>query len=580
MSDLLNSASLVMIPSGYAEDKVYSVVPSDGSGDMAFTRASNGTRVNGAGLVEVTPWNLLQYSEDFTNGVWTTYQSSITSNSTTAPNGTNTADSLIDNTSNDQHLIQQGVATSAGTHTISVYAKSNTLSHSWIKYFDGTSAQESGIYNLSNATVSGSGSIESVGNGWCRLSLQVTTLANTGYFYILTSDGTNKFYAGTGKSIFIWGYQLNIGSTAKPYFPTTDRLNVPRLTYQNGGGGCPSLLLEKQSTNLFNYSEQFDQSSWTKQNSSVTANATNSPDGTTNADKFIASNANAFHAMYGLNSVLNGSHTISVYAKKGEYDFIVLHDQFSSTFNAVFNLNTGAVVSGSGASIQSIGNGWYRCIVTFNGGGNTVIASLSPSPTSSAGTNYQGDGTSGVFIWGAQLEDSSYPTSYIPTTSSSATRVADACFKTGISSLIGQTEGTLFAEFDFKSTANTGTYDSIINIATNANSSIDVLKNNTTSELYIFAINAGSIQVNSTGISGTNILGRHKVALAYKTNDYICYLDGVQVFTDTSATVPACSNLYLGAFLGSSNQLGGTISQAVLFKTRLTNAELASLTTI
>ena len=174
----------------------------------------------------------------------------------------------------------------------------------------------------------------------------------------------------------------------------------------------------------------------------------------------------------------------------------------------------------------------------------------------------------------------SYATSYIKTTSASATRVADACFKTGISSLIGQTEGTLFAEFDIKSIANTGSYDSIINIATDGNNSIDVLRNNTTSQLYIFAINGGTIQVNSTGISGTNILGRHKVALAYKANDYICYLDGVQVFTDTSASVPTCSNLYVGAYLGVDNQMNGTNFQSVLFKTRLTNAELASITSL
>jgi hypothetical protein len=158
--------------------------------------------------------------------------------------------------------------------------------------------------------------------------------------------------------------------------------------------------------------------------------------------------------------------------------------------------------------------------------------------------------------------------------------VADACFKTGISSLIGQTEGVLFVVFDLKSTANTVTYDSIINIATDANNSIDIVKFNTTNELYVFAINGGVIQVNSTGISGTNIQGKHKMALAYKLNDYVCYLDGVQVFADTSATVPSCSNLYLGAYLGSANQLGGAISQAILFPTRLTNAELASITTI
>ena len=97
MSTLLEQASLVMIPSGYKEDVVYSQIPTDGSGDLTFTRASNGTRINSAGLVEVCPWNLLQYSEDFTNGFWNkaitgSATFTVTANQTTAPNGTTTAD--------------------------------------------------------------------------------------------------------------------------------------------------------------------------------------------------------------------------------------------------------------------------------------------------------------------------------------------------------------------------------------------------------------------------------------------------------------------------------------------------------
>jgi len=80
MSDLLNSASLVMIPSGYKEDVVYSQIPTDGSGDLSFTRASNGTRVNSAGLVEVVPWNLALQSETFDNASWVKSNSTITAN--------------------------------------------------------------------------------------------------------------------------------------------------------------------------------------------------------------------------------------------------------------------------------------------------------------------------------------------------------------------------------------------------------------------------------------------------------------------------------------------------------------------
>jgi hypothetical protein len=290
----------------------------------------------------------------------------------------------------------------------------------------------------------------------------------------------------------------------------------------------------------------------------LTANYATSPDGTSNATR-VQINQGSLYAVWqqviGTTSGTTYTYSIWMKAVSGTPTIVWLYD---GTANRNITLT----------------NEWVRYTWTFSAG-SLMIARFAVW-SSVWGTSSSAD----ILAWGAQLEASSYPTSYIPTTSASATRVADACFKTGISSLIGQTEGVLFAEFDMMSNANSGAYQTIINIATDANNSIDILKNNTTSELYVFAINGGVIQVNSIGISGTNILGRHKIALAYKANDYVCYLDGVQVFTDTSATVPTCSNLYVGAYLGASNILAGSIAQAILFKTRLTNAELASITSL
>jgi len=337
-------------------------------------------------------------------------------------------------------------------------------------------------------------------------------------------------------------------------------------------------------------SEDFTNANWDQTNCTITANDTTSPDGTQNADKLTTTSTSGENEVrfssFSIVGNVGSSYTTTVYAKKGTANFLRIRNLFvqngGTVGNAWFNLNTGAVAtvqSSQTASIENVGNGWYRCVLTGVVGAAGALNLIDIGFTDTDATNYPTTSVNGYF-WGAQAEASSYPTSYIPTTTASATRVADACYKTGISSLIGQTEGVLFAEFDMTTNANSGAYQTIINIATDANNSIDILKNNTTSELYIFAINGGVIQVNSVGIAGTNILGRHKIALAYKSNDYVCYLDGVQVFTDTSASVPACSNLYLGAYLGASNQLGGTIGEAVLFPTRLTNAELASLTTI
>jgi hypothetical protein len=520
----------------------------------------------------------MEYSEQFDSPFWNKGTSGsatfvVTANQTTAPNGTNTADLISITRSATSELAATYTFVGQGVGTFK-----NTI---WLKAKDSSNVGKTIDLWSWEGDTRGYTKVTLTAD-WVRYEQNTTVFTGTaselfdfGLLPISYSTSTTlavEFYA--------WGAQSNIGSTAKPYFPTTDRLNVPRLTYQNGGGGCPSLLLEKQSTNIFAYSEQFDQSTWTKQNSSVTANATTSPDGTQNADKFIASNANVFHAMYGFGGTLTGSYTMSVYAKKSEYDFLVLHDQFSSTFNAVFNLNTGAVVSGSGASIENIGNGWYRCIVTFNGGGNSVITSLSPSPTSSAGTNYLGDGTSGIFIWGAQLEAGSYVTSYIPSTSASATRVADFATTNNISSLFGSTEGSFFIEMTADFTNTNGSIPLFLRSSINStfNRATYLQFGSGTIALNVYL--AGALEASI--FSGTYTQGQKlKIAFAYKQNDFVLYINGSLIGTDTSGNISASlAFIDLGTYnlAASTFQYNGTISEAVLFPTRLTNAELAQLT--
>ena len=169
----------------------------------------------------------------------------------------------------------------------------------------------------------------------------------------------------------------------------------------------------------------------------------------------------------------------------------------------------------------------------------------------------------------------SYATSYISTTSSSATRVADACFKTGISSLIGQTEGTMFADVNVNIT---GTAANFAGIALNDGTSSNVIAFGYYQDGRIQAASfvSGSLVVNINLPSFGLTNGRHKFALAYKLNDYVFYVDGVQVGSDTSASVPATSVLLLSDIIGADI----FYNQAVLFKTRLTNSELASITTI
>jgi hypothetical protein len=558
-----------MIPSGYKEDVVYSPIPTDGSGDLSFTRASNGTRVNSAGLVEVCPWNMVLDSETFNSGNWSKYQASVTASTTNAPNGTLTADTLQDNAANDSHITYQTPNITAGTYTISVYAKASTLSNINLVLFDGVSiSYGSNRFDLSNGTTTGANqSIESVGNGWYRCIFTLTTtLSGVQYVYVFLNNGTSSVYTGTGSgAVFIWGYQLNIGSTAKPYFPTTDRLNVPRLTYQNGGGGCPSLLLEKQSTNLCLYSEQFDNAAYNKISGGsatvpvVTANFATSPDGSQNADRIqfarTGTTASDFSAINQSSLTLSATGTTTIYLKS----------------NTSSNQNVLMYWGGGQGQVFLVTPSWQRFTLSNLSVGTDAIVFGTRGGTGNFFNG--GDLTLDILAWGAQLEQSSYPTSYIPTTSSSATRVADACSKTGISSLIGQTEGTMFVQVTAKyknadiASINTGTTNAIYIVKTSNN-------------YYRATIYAGGVAV-VTITQGAVIETSAKIAVVYKSGSTSLFVNGSKIGANTTTYTFTTA---LNSFYLQPNYLVGfetnEVQQSCLFPTALTDAECQALTTL
>jgi hypothetical protein len=586
MSNLLEQASLVMIPSGYKEDVVYSQIPLDGSGDLQMTRASNGTRVNSAGLVEVCPWNLLQQSETFDNAYWSKVNVSITSNSITAPNGTTTADLLT--VTNNSALVEKTIA-SAGTtlfaftpntqYTFSCYYKKGSIDYEFrMLMYDGVSVTNSGLINLTTLS-SSTVSYEDVGNGWYRFYHTFTSSASasSGYFYAVNYNYSTAITSGT--NVYLWGAQVAQGSTAKPYFPTTDRLNVPRLTYQNGGGGCPSLLLEKQSTNVLRNSEDFSQSTWAKLRTSITANAITSPDGTQNADKAIANTDNSDHSVFDNTITSTSPATLSIYAKAGEYNYIFLgYDNGSASQGAFFNLSNGTISQNTStltASIQSVGNGWYRCVVSSGTSNWSTIYSIIALSENGTSFIFAGDGSKGIYIWGAQAEQSSYPTSYIPTTSASATRVADACFKTGISSLIGVNQGSIFVDFDALGVnLSVGNYLFDLSDGTNFDSNRIAVYWTDTNVLALFYAYGGTFT--SIGLTA-NFATTKKIGVRWTSTQIQIVVNGV---AQTAATYGNSSptKLNLGSRFSDVERLDCKIKECVLFNTTLTTNELIALT--
>jgi hypothetical protein len=205
---------------------------------------------------------------------------------------------------------------------------------------------------------------------------------------------------------------------------------VPRLDYT--GGGCPSLLLEPQRTNLTLYSEQLNDAYWSKTGSTATANVIASPDGFQNADLLTESAATEDHAFFDVVTyfVSGTTYTLSFFAKANGRTKVEVTSANSNTcptgrFDLVAKTAT-ATTTSFGAKIEDYGNGWFRCSVS-RVAPNTGLDVPYHAMVQSFGTiTYAGDGTSGMYFWGMQTEEGAYPTSYIPTTSAAVTRAADA----------------------------------------------------------------------------------------------------------------------------------------------------------
>ena len=361
-------------------------------------------------------------------------------------------------------------------------------------------------------------------------------------------------------------------------------VNVPRLDYT--GSTCPSLLVEPQRTNLALYSEQFDNAVWTETRATVVSNATIAPDGNLTADKLIPSIDNNTHLLQQSNIPVTAQiYTATVYAKKGEYDTVrlFLSNLWSPNPNATFNLTTKSIVSTQNgtAKITELTNGWFKLEITSD---INAIAGSNGKLFIYGGNNglvsFEGDGTSGVFIWGAQLEAGANATSYIPTTTASVTRNLDSISKTGISSLIGQTEGTLYANINFK---NLEANNRVLAIGDGTTNNRIVILEGSVANTFRFLITTGGV-LQSDISSSSFPIGNYKIAAAYKNNDVALYINGSQIGTDNLATIPVCSNLYLGipeySGIPTAFFLNDSIKSAALWKTRLSNTELASLTTI
>jgi hypothetical protein len=373
---------------------------------------------------------------------------------------------------------------------------------------------------------------------------------------------------------------------------TTAAVNAPRFDHVYDGTNWVSkgLLIEEQRTNINLYSEQFNNAAYSINQGVVTANQASSPDGNTTAENLTASSGTVNPYVYMALTTANSSvYTFSIYVKKNTHDFVqVVLNGVANGF-ANFNISSGVVGTlGAGgsatSSIVNVGNGWYRCVVTYttaSTSGNGFI-NLIGSATAGRGATFTAAGTESVYLWGQQLELGSFPTSYIPTTTAAVTRSADVCQITGgdFSGFYNQTEGSLAVEYGQIKPLNIGMVVNF-NDGGASNAMWDYASEGSSGGIdygpSFYIRNSGTLTVEN--YNSPIVSGQQKYAVAFKTNDFAMSYIGGTVQTDTTVTLPTVNQMGIGKALFYQYPFSGHIARLRYYATRLTNAKLQELST-
>lgn len=396
---------------------------------ITFSRASLATVTDSDGKIKWAAHNLLLASEQFDASAWSVKTGiTVGANSSAAPNGTTTADKIAEDNTGGVHTAAQTISISGGINvTYSVFAKSAERTNVAIQMATtgGTLVRFGANFDLTAQTVSKTdltggpldtvSSITAVGDGWYLCTLKMTTIstATSLIVYAGPSDSNNpSFTSGapsyvgvTGNGALFWGahlYRSDLGgmvanTSAYPmYNPTTPK-------------------------NLLGFTEDFSNGYWGKTNilafgSGSVANAISAPNGLQTADKIVENTANAGHFVQASATVVSGTtYVFSVYAKAAERNFVLVQSNYGNNAFGTVNLTTGAtnLLGGTGTlNAVSVGDGWWRISLIAASSSTSGLFNIYTA-TNSTTFSYTGDGTSGVFLWGAQLSDSASLDPYV-----------------------------------------------------------------------------------------------------------------------------------------------------------------------
>ena len=545
MSNLLEKASIITTPTAYEDGKLLSVKPVKTFGSELITN------------------NGFDTDTDWTKGTGWSISGGV---------------AIANNVPNLQRL-QQGVGASVVGKKYKYSLNITNVSGFYSIYIFG-------VYV--SATSNTQGTIEG----------EVIATSTNGAFWVAAASAGGLVSATVDnvsvKEVIDADFDFTRGSSAtrvnsQGFIEDVTGTNTPRIDYLGGTG---SILLEPASTNRTLNSEQ--PSTWhSSNNMTITADATTSPDGTSNASLAVISGTSG--ARYTRNyfefTTGTGTQTVtgSYFVKYYNNQWVRIRTNFFSgnpangknSFFDIQNGVLGTVDATHNCKIEDYGNGWYRCSVTFDiDKDSDVNGYLHLEPMSSDDTNTYPSIGKGYYAFGSQGEELSYPTSYIPTTLDYGSRIADLCNNSGSSDLINSTEGVLYTEFSC--IANDGE-TRIISLSEdgNTNNRINVFQTSGSNRIKL-TVRVNSTNVFNETITISNILNYNKIALSYKENEFKIYINGVKEQEQLSGSIYPANTLDKLNFDqgGGAFDFYGNVKCVAVFQEALTDTELECLTRI
>ena len=547
---IYDKSSLVLIPSGTKTSKVFSQKPVSGDGDFTFTRASAATRVNADGFIEKETQNLLTYSNTFSDSSWYKVNTSVTSGQS-GYDGSNNAWLLSKSAVNAQVYNDE----SGNISTFSIYAKEGTIGGIRL-VISTTSTFDTADFNLTDGVLGSVGSvidakIEAVGNGWYRCSISGGQVPITRLrIYPVTSSGDGS---GTSGNIYIQDAQLEQGLVARDYIETTTSAvyggitdNVPRLDYTDSS--CPALLLEPQRTNELQHSEYV--STWAQNTADITLSDNLSPEGYKNCWRVEGTASGTQVGVATFNRIQGATYTTSIWIRK-----------VSGSDTAIFR-----DVNNNSTTID-ITTEWERHTLT----------STTTSTTARLYVMVQNVGDV-IEVYGAQLEEGSYATSYIPTYGSGAvTRNVGTAINNNNSNLPTGYPFSLFAEVDVVDTGS----GYAITLLTSSNSANYYTIEYFSNTWHITARPNGATTRIPSSPPVTS--GTHKVLGIFTDTTLKLYRNGAEIASGShSQTFNSNIDDLLIGQLRTAGDTGtrNSVRQALVFNQALTDQEAIDLTTI